>query len=165
MFSVIVYIDTDSASACLRQAAQTLASLVPLAVEGLVRDVALVCVQPREGLRRLSEESGADLFEMAQPAILAMKADNGLILQAGPGLDHGLAEEICTFLLGADGHRGAVLHTAGRNALISWLRPKTGGVVAPKSELLRAGSVQPEKIKRHLAAPLVLKGKLSSPPF
>jgi hypothetical protein len=166
MISVIVWVDAGEDRVRARLASRTLAALVPLAVEGLVRDVSLMADKADAVLRELADDSGADLYEIAgkNRAVAAMKAESGLILSAGVGFSPGLIEELGQFL--SSGRLDAALiHQRGAGWVRDVMWRQTGGIIAPRAILLQASSLAPQKLKRHLTAPRVFKARLEPATF
>ncbi len=79
--------------------ARTLAALVPLTVESLVRDVSLATLE-KSGLRDLADYAGCHVFENASPgrslamAIASARSELVWVLLAGRAPDAGFAQEV-----------------------------------------------------------------------
>ena len=160
MLSVIVFAyDIVDANGEMR-VARTLSSLVPFAVDGLVRDVHL-CVKPQDRtLDRLADEAGANLHSDRSALIGALKSEFVLVLQAGCVLPQALGDDIANALQSGAIRHGAVLCWRGQTWWQQIFVRKIGGVIAPRAVLAKGQSLSPKHIKRHLSAPLVIKTKL-----
>ncbi|MFZ5668082.1 MAG: cell wall biosynthesis glycosyltransferase [Pseudomonadota bacterium] len=103
--------DAESLATCL-------ASLVPAAVDGIVREVILVAAAPSEAVCSLAEDSGAGLTGDLETAIAAAKSDWLLILPATVRLEEGWQREAAVHVQ-RHGDRAARFRRAG---VLGWFR-------------------------------------------
>ena len=123
MLSVIVEADGEG-----ERLPGVLAALTSAAVEGLVRDVAIVGGGPLDLLNVLREETGAELFGEAAAAVAAAKSDLLLVIGADFRPRSGWIEALAGHLRG--GGREAVLAGEGGG----FLKGAPYGVLIPKAK-------------------------------
>jgi hypothetical protein len=122
---------------------RTLSSLVPAAIEGLVRDLVLAGLTGQGDLRNIADHAGCELAEADDPsAVLAQglrlaRGDALLILRAGRAPERALFEEVSDL---ADGlHRRRALRIqAAPETFLSRLVPAlapTAGLLALRGAL------------------------------
>lgn len=79
---------------------RTLASLVPGAVEGLLRDVVLTGPANSKDLRRISDHAGCHLVEAPEPSqtvplgLAQIRCDRVLVLRAGYAVERAFVDEL-----------------------------------------------------------------------
>ena len=143
--------------------ARSLNALVRLAVEGVLRDVAIV--GPDEGLAELADAAGCALIETGSTqdglarGVAQVRADFVFVLEGGYAPTSGLAEEADEFLLDRERFRGALLRRAPHSVVTRFApglaRPV--GVLAPREKISAAAPrdladlIRRLKIRRSLA--------------
>jgi hypothetical protein len=125
MLSVIVLAEGEG-----ERVAGVLAALTSAAVEGLVRDVAIVGGGPRELLQALRDDTGAELAASFGDAARAAKSELLLVAQAGFRPRGIWIEELAAAL--RDGRREALVAGEGGGVL----KRAPYAVVIPKAKAL-----------------------------
>ena len=100
MLSAIVIAPSGAA---MIATARTLASLVPAAINGLVRDVVL-CASPSAAIAKLVEHAGCGFAENLPDAIALARQDWLLLISAGFAPTEGFMDEAEDFLLQGTGN-------------------------------------------------------------
>ena len=136
----------SSTSATLAPVVRTLAALVPLTVEGLVRDVTVVTSGPDAGLQRVADHAGCGLvaapaFEAAlRQGLAAARSSKVFVLRAGATLDRGFLDEGAR-LLGPEANpddTGVLLLRQTPEGLATRLLPDlapVAGIIASREKL------------------------------
>jgi hypothetical protein len=147
---------------------RTLSSLVPAAIEGLVRDVTLATVAGDPQAARVADHAGCGLVEAASPglviagALAATRGDLVFVLRAGRAPEHGFLEELVDLFDGS-AHRlpSAVLRAAPASfaARLAPALSPVEGLIGRKSLLPRDASSL-EGLRRALSAPVTLRSRL-----
>jgi len=165
MYSALVLIEAGKNGQPSNEAVvRTLAALVPAAIEGVVRDVALAAPQPSDDLTRIADHAGCALVSGADGLLArafdALKEPRLLIVRAGRAPERAFVGELadlaayrasaCALLL--DAPDGWLTRIAPR------LSPPSG-VVAPRS-LLRADAGSVRELARALPSPALLKARM-----
>lgn len=155
MLSVILLTSHLPQSRHASAVSRSLAALVPLAVDGLVRDVHVLAANAPAELVSLADDAGAGLHDTAASALEGSKSARIFLLLAGSAVDAGLADEIWQKGLLATGAPAARVCNLPQKF---WhhLLPQNGGVLINKADLAQKPSLDLRKIK----APLRLKATL-----
>ena len=148
---------------------RTLASLVPAAIAGTVRDVTLAAMSGAPGARQIADHAGCELVEAATPgdvlraAIAAARGDLLFVLLAGrapePGFDE---EETALFDRASDRTPRAAELRAEPGAFLHRLIPAISpveGLIARRRDMA-AGAADFAGLRRALSAPVAMKCRL-----
>jgi len=164
MVSVIVMVlDEQQAAISAEGVVRTLASLVPAAVEGVVRDVTLAASAGRPGMRRIADHAGCELIESDDPvrvlgaALTAARNANVFILRAGRAPETGFTEELTDLL--STGAGAAVMREAPRRLLtrvVPGLAP-IAGLVARRDRLMITQARAFHELVRHAGSPPAMR--------
>jgi len=162
MLSAIVILPTQPVRASGRSfpdmMVRTLASLVPAAVEGVLRDLTIAAPHGHQELERIADHAGCELVQaetqrdaLAQ-ALKATREDNVFLLVAGRAPDTGFADEIAEMI--GDGQRIALMRDRPDSfltRLLPGLSP-AAGVLAPRDRLLSFPAADVASISRQIGA-------------
>jgi hypothetical protein len=139
--------------------ARSLHALVRVAVEGVLRDVAIV--GPDDGLAELADAAGCAFIETGSTrdglarGVAQMRADFVLVLEGGYAPPGRFAEEAGEFLLDPDRFRGALLRRAPHSVATRFApglaRPV--GALAPREKIAAAGPRDLAELIRLLKIP------------
>jgi len=121
-----------------------LAALTSAAVQGLVRDVAIVGGGPAELLVVLRDETGAELFAALEPAVVAAKSEVLLVLPAAFRPRGDWLERLAAHL--RDGGREAVLSGEGGG----FLKPAPCAVLIAKARAVGLAHPDLKRLRRAL---------------
>jgi hypothetical protein len=156
MVSVIVTVlDEQQAAISPEGVVRTLASLVPAAVEGVVRDVTLAAPSGRPGMRKIADHAGCELIESDDPArvlgaaLMAARNANVFILRAGRAPETGFTEELTDLL--STGAGAAIMRESPRRLLtrvVPLLAP-IAGLVSRRDRLLDTKARAFHELVRH----------------
>ncbi len=118
--------------------AHTLASLVPAAVEGILREVIVVAPESASGVPTVAEHAGCRLAERPSAAIASAKGEWLLFLEPGARLREGWSESVLTHVSGKGGAARFTAEASGWRGLASWFtlrgRPLARGLLISRSE-------------------------------
>ena len=165
MFSALVLVDTDPAPAP-EAIVRTLAALVPAAIEGVIRDVALAAPAESAELSRIADHAGCELVTGARPALLRaaagrLKERRVFVLRAGLVPERGFIGELAD-LLAYRPDAAAVLRLEPRGfftRLLPSLSPP-GACVTTREALAAASDADASVLARGLSSPAVFKARL-----
>lgn len=156
MFSAIIECGEDE-----RALARTLSVLVPAAVDGLLRDVAVLAGMPADHrIVQVCEHAGCDLRprDALRQVIADCRAEWLVFLEAGAVLEPGWTEALRVHAMGSS---TAVRFTRSPRAKRTWLKRLTGldrglplGVVTTKRQalVLAASGTTPDDLARRARA-------------
>lgn len=165
MYSALVLIEAGPNGAPSSEAVvRTLAALVPAAIEGVVRDVALAAPQPSNDLMRIADHAGCGLVTgeagLLRRSLDSLKEPRLLVVRAGRAPERAFVAELadmaayrpqaCALLL--DAPDGWLTRLAPRFA-----RPS--GLVATRG-LLRSDAASVRELARALPGPAILKARM-----
>ena len=144
---------------------RTLSSLVPAAVEGVVRDVTLAAPAGRAGMRKIADHAGCELIEGPDVATLFRRAFEStrnptiFAIRAERAPEHGFADELGDMLAGGD---AAAIMRENPRSLLTRLFPgmaPVAGVIARRDKLLRAPSQTFGSLARQARATQTLRAR------
>ncbi|MDB5651578.1 MAG: uncharacterized protein JWL62_3098 [Hyphomicrobiales bacterium] len=146
---------------------RTLSSLVPAAIEGLVRDVTLAGLMGGE-LPHISDHAGCTLVEsedarsVLREAIAAARGPNIFIIRAGRAPEAGFIEEIADLLAARSAaERGALLRERPetlRARLFPGLAP-SAGLVSTRDVLMQLGATSFASLARRAKPAVTLRAR------
>lgn len=170
MFSALVLVQAGAQGLPSSEAVvRTLSALVPAAIEGIVRDVALATDAPASELARIADHAGCEYVEGAGDGTLdaglaALKEQRILLLRAGRVPEHGYAGELAD--LAAYRPQQCALLLDAPASFMTRLMPRlsrASGLVAPR-EALRNGRADVASLARSVArmgaSPIVLRARM-----
>ncbi len=171
MFSAVVLsiVSGVPVSASPEAMARTLASLVPAAVEGLIRDVTLAALTGADQARTIADHAGCSLAEAAAPegvlaaGLAGVRNELVFILRAGYAPQAGFIEEIVDLFSLAESRspRSAIMR-AIPDSLTTRLFPVMNpvhGLIARRRDL-PPKPASFEALRRSLAAPATMRCRL-----
>ncbi len=165
MFSALVLVQNGpngrpSSEAIVR----TLSALVPAAIEGVVRDVALASQERSEDLSRIADYAGCEYVDapgdhLIGASLAVLKEPRIFILRAGRVPEHGFVGELADFAAYGAQKCGLLLETP--NSLLTRMMPRlsrASGVVAPRPVLAGA---RPDiaALAKAVASPIVFRSR------
>ncbi len=166
MLSVVVFImDGPAAPLSAEAVVRTLSSLVPAAVEGVVRDVTLAAPAGRAGMRKIADHAGCELVEAgSQPAMFrrafeTVRNPNIFVIRAGRAPEQGFAEELADLLAG--GVQSAIMRETPRRfmtRILPGLAP-VAGLVARRDPMLRTQAHTLGDLVRNARATTTLRAR------
>jgi hypothetical protein len=144
---------------------RTLTALVPAAVEGVVRDLALCAPRETKDLLRICDHAGCDFLALDYGAAMGgaltqLKEPRAFILRAGRAPQHGYLGEVADLL--AAGERAAVLRDAPHN-LATRLAPALSPVsalIAARADLQEAPLADVGRLAARLKGARTLKARM-----
>ncbi len=165
MFSALVLVQHGSNGAPSSEAiVRTLSALVPAAIEGVVRDVALVSQSRNDDLSRIADHAGCEYVEapgddLIGAGLAVLKEPRIFILRAGRVPEHGFVGELADFAAYSAQQCGLLLEAP--NSLLTRIMPRfsrASGVVAPRAALAGA---RPDiaALAKAVASPIVFKSR------
>lgn len=165
MFSALVLVQLGPNGAPSSEAiVRTLSALVPAAIEGVVRDVALASQSKNDDLSRIADHAGCEYVDapgadLMGASLAVLKEARILILRAGRVPEHGFVHELADFA--AYGAQHCALLLEAPNSLLTRMIPRLSrpsGVVAPRPALAGA---KPDIIAlaKAVASPIVFKSR------
>ncbi|MFN3889105.1 MAG: transposase [Beijerinckiaceae bacterium] len=165
MFSALVLVQHGANGAPSSEAiVRTLASLVPAAIEGIVRDVALAAQSQSDDLSRIADHAGcehvqADADKLIAAGLATLKEPRVLVLRAGRVPEHGFIGELADFAAYRAQQAGVLLDAP--DSFLTRVVPRlarASGVVAPRDALTGA---RPDVIAmaKKLPSPVVFRSR------
>ncbi len=142
MFSALVLVQPGSNGAPSSEAiVRTLSALVPAAIEGVVRDVALATPAASDDLSRIADHAGCEYVtaaagELMGASLAALKEQRILVVRAGRVPEHGFTGELADFAAWRGQSCGLLLEAP--NSLLTRVLPRfsrAAAVVAPRNAL------------------------------
>ena len=160
MISVLIWVDHDAG---IGPVSRSLAALVPLAVDGLVRDVAVLASASDQNLESLCDEAGAEIYlnSDVQAALSAARSDMVLMLRAGVFARPALVDEMARFV-SMPGRESALLCEWQKHWIRRVLTPKFGGIIARRAVLKGADAVDLRQMMRAVRPAAKLAGFLEA---
>lgn len=165
MFSALVLVQHGAKGAPSSEAiVRTLSALVPAAIEGVVRDVALAASEPHADLARIADHAGCDFVqcapgELIEAGLARLKEPRVLVLRAGRVPEHGFTGELADFAAYRAQACGLLLDAP--NSLLTRLAPRlsrASGVVAPR-KALRGARADVAALAKAIPSPVVFKSR------
>jgi hypothetical protein len=166
MFSALVLVQHGVRGEPTSEAVvRTLTALVPAAIEGIVRDVALASPRRSEDFSRIADHAGCEYVEapadsLVNDSLAALKEPRILVLRAGRIPEHGFTRELAD--LAAYRAQQCALMLDAPASLLTRVLPRlsrTSGVVAPRTALKGA---RPDlaAMGKGLPSPIVIKARM-----
>jgi hypothetical protein len=165
MYSALVLIEAGKNGVPSSEAVvRTLAALVPAAIEGVVRDVALAVRQPSDDVVRIADHAGCALVtgeaDLLRRSLDALKEPRLVVLRAGRVPERAFVGELAD--LAAYRASACALLLDAPDGWLTRLAPglsRPSGVVAPRS-LLRPEADGVRGLARALPSPAILKARM-----
>lgn len=167
MLSAVVIIPTQpvrgSGRGLPEAMVRTLAALVPAAIEGVLRDLAIAAPSGHPELERIADHAGCELIEAGDQKaalMLALKAtreDNIFVIPAGRAPEAGFADEIAEMI--GDNRRTARMRERPDSfftRLLPGLSPPAA-LLAPRETLLAIASGDIPSMSRRLGSAPTLR--------
>lgn len=145
--------------------ARTLGSLVPAAVEGVLRDVTIAALNGMDSLERIADHAGCGLIQAAQLETAIINALRGardssvLLIRAGRAPETGFPEEIAEFL--GDGGKEALLRERPQTfltRLFPGLAPPAA-LIAPRDRLVEIAAADFARMAARLGRATTLRNR------
>ena len=169
MLSAVVILPSQPVRASGRTASEsivrTLASLVPAAVEGILRDVTIAAALDDADLERIEDHAGCELVQETGRRDALVRAlgqtreSNIFLIRAGRAPEAGFGEEIAEFL--GDGHRLARMRERPGSfltRLMPGLSPASA-LLAPRDSLIAIASDDLLQMSRRLGSAQTLRSR------
>lgn len=166
MFSALVLVQAGLQGSPTSEAVvRTLSALVPAAIEGIVRDVALASAAPTSDLARIADHAGCEIVDapgdrLIDAGLNALKEQRVLLLRAGRVPEHGFAGELADLAV-YDPKKCALMLDAP-DSLLTRIMPRlsrASGLVAPR-EAIRSGRPDVAALARNLSGAIVFKARM-----
>lgn len=166
MYSALVLIEAGrngppSSEAVVR----TLAALVPAAIEGVVRDLALASPDDSPDLARICDHAGCAFVSggdgLLAQALTHVKEQRLLIVRAGRAPERGFIGELAD--LAAYTPQACALMLDAPDSLLTRLAPRMSrpsGLVASRTQLARAARDDLRSLARSLPSPKILRARM-----
>lgn len=164
MLSALVLVQSGTAESPTPEAVvRSLSALVPAAIEGIVRDVALASPERNDDLERIADHAGcafihAPADQLIGAALAGLKERRVLVLRGGRMPEHGYLGELADFMAhGAD--RCALMLEAPHN-FITRIAPRLApacAIIAGREHVRASGHADVRALARALPSPVVLK--------
>lgn len=165
MFSALVLVQNGSNGAPSSEAiVRTLSALVPAAIEGVVRDVALASQSKNDDLSRIADHAGCEYVEapgddLIGAGLAVLKESRILILRAGRVPEHGFVGELANFATYQTQQCALLLEAP--NSLLTRMIPRfsrASGVEGPRAALAGA-KPNIAALAKAVASPIVFKSR------
>lgn len=166
MFSALVLVQSGAQGAPTSEAVvRTLSALVPAAIEGIVRDVALAAAEPTGDLARIADHAGCEYVDTPGDGLIgaglsALKEQRVLLLRAGRVPEHGFARELAD--LAAYRTEQCALMLDAPDSFLTRMMPRlsrASGLVAPR-EALKSGRPDVTALAKSLSGAVVFKARM-----
>jgi hypothetical protein len=166
MFSALVLVQDGAKGPPSSEAVvRTLSALVPAAIEGIVRDVALASRSQSADLARIADHAGCEYVhgigrDALAAALAPLKEARVLVLRAGRVPEHGFTGELADFAAYRADKCGLMLDAP--SSLITRVMPRlsrASGVVAPR-DALKGASPDLAALARALPATVIFKSRM-----
>ncbi len=146
---------------------RTLTALVPAAVEGVLRDLALCAPQESKDLLRICDHAGCDFIAAAagapmREALARLKEQRVFLLRAGRAPQHGYLGEVSDLVALGAGAGAALLRDAPHN-LVTRIAPSLSPVsalICARADLADAPLADVGRLASRLKAPRTLRARM-----
>ena len=165
MYSALVLVQHGSNGAPSSEAiVRTLSALVPAAIEGVVRDVALATSNASDDLSRIADHAGCEYVtapegDLVSASLAALKEPRILVVRAGRIPEHGFTGELADFASWRGQSCGLLLEAP--NSLLTRVLPRFSRAAAVVAPRIAIKSARPDigAMASSVPSPIIFKSR------